>query len=111
MKNLNLEQVKKQIVYKQQKIKSLFNQIDLLLKRESQLIAEENNCKQFIPSRSEFNREHRCINCGQFEPAHKGNEPTLPANWENTIEAHLAEKSQSEKEPYIDAWTREVKIN
>lgn len=73
-----LAQVKNQIVYKQQKIKALHRQIEVLIKRESQLIAAENPCKGFNPLPSEiYGHSRRCRDCGQFEQAHKGNEPTL----------------------------------
>lgn len=68
---MDLEQIKKQIIFKQQKIKSLHRQIENLIKRESELIADENNCKQFNPMISEFHREHRCRDCGQMEAGHK----------------------------------------
>jgi len=89
---MNLAQVKQQIIFKQQKIKSLYDQIQILIKKETELIAEENDCKQFIPPRSEFNREHRCVNCGQFEAAHKNK-----VNSENLLETHLAKLSQAER--------------
>jgi hypothetical protein len=68
---LNLTQVKSLIISIQHQIKSLSNELEGLIEQETKLIAEQNNCEEFLPPVSEFNRQHRCVRCGQWERAHK----------------------------------------
>ena len=84
LSKMSLEQVKKQIVFKEQKIKSLFEQVVILNKRESQLIAESNLCCIFNPLPTIFGLSMHCRDCSQLEAAHKGHEPVISSAWENT---------------------------